>query len=265
MLLSSKFGPGPKSQALHTLRCLMSVRHFSNWLECTGHRPNCPGTRLWVSLSTSSDFYQTLQLNKFPPPTTHKYHTHAMIGRLFFSPSYSLSSILFLQSILKLWWKGIEDVERLPHFSGIVCEWISYCFYQLSFLATHSSVPAWKTPWTEESGSLQSMTSQRVEHDWVTKYTHTHTHTHTSFLYFLSHDTSVKEMCISNALIYFLKKFSASSFTLLPNDSLNTSPCCKGSLHYWRNRGKIFFPQLIECEASEMFLECSSNSSVSFL
>jgi len=31
--------------------------------------------------------------------------------------------------------------------------------------ATHSSVPAWRIPWTEESGGLQSMVSQRVKHD----------------------------------------------------------------------------------------------------
>ena len=30
---------------------------------------------------------------------------------------------------------------------------------------THSSILAWKTPWTEEPGGLQSMGSQRVGHD----------------------------------------------------------------------------------------------------
>ena len=29
----------------------------------------------------------------------------------------------------------------------------------------HSSIPAWKIPWTEEPGGLQSMGSQRVRHD----------------------------------------------------------------------------------------------------
>ena len=29
-------------------------------------------------------------------------------------------------------------------------------------MATHSSILAWKIPWTEESGRLQSMGSQRV-------------------------------------------------------------------------------------------------------
>ena len=32
-------------------------------------------------------------------------------------------------------------------------------------MATHSSVLAWKIPWTEETGRLQSMVLQRVRHD----------------------------------------------------------------------------------------------------
>ena len=32
-------------------------------------------------------------------------------------------------------------------------------------MATHSSILAWKTPWREEPGRLQSMGSQRVVHD----------------------------------------------------------------------------------------------------
>ena len=32
-------------------------------------------------------------------------------------------------------------------------------------MATHFSVLAWKTPWTEEPGRLQSMGSQRVGHN----------------------------------------------------------------------------------------------------
>ena len=35
-------------------------------------------------------------------------------------------------------------------------------------MATHSSILAWRIPWTEEPGRLQSMGSQRVGHDWVT-------------------------------------------------------------------------------------------------
>ena len=32
-------------------------------------------------------------------------------------------------------------------------------------MTTHSSILAWKIPWTEEPGGLQSMGSQRVTHD----------------------------------------------------------------------------------------------------
>ena len=33
-------------------------------------------------------------------------------------------------------------------------------------MATHSSILAWRIPWTEEPGRLQSMGSQRAEHNW---------------------------------------------------------------------------------------------------
>ena len=32
-------------------------------------------------------------------------------------------------------------------------------------MATHSSILAWRIPWTEEPGGLQSIASQRVAHD----------------------------------------------------------------------------------------------------
>ena len=35
-------------------------------------------------------------------------------------------------------------------------------------MATHSSILAWRIPWMEEPGGLQSTRSQRVGHDWAT-------------------------------------------------------------------------------------------------
>ena len=35
-------------------------------------------------------------------------------------------------------------------------------------MATHSSILAWRIPWTEELGGLQSTGLQRVRHDWET-------------------------------------------------------------------------------------------------
>ena len=37
-------------------------------------------------------------------------------------------------------------------------------------MATHPSIFAWKIPWTEEPGGLQSMGSKRVKHDWATEH-----------------------------------------------------------------------------------------------
>ena len=41
-------------------------------------------------------------------------------------------------------------------------------------MATHFSILAWRIPWTEEPGSLQSVGLQRVGHDWATN-THART------------------------------------------------------------------------------------------
>ena len=54
-------------------------------------------------------------------------------------------------------------------------------------MATHSSTLAWKIPWTEEPGGLQSMGSQRVRHTWATSLSlslhfHIHKHVHNCML-----------------------------------------------------------------------------------
>ena len=41
-------------------------------------------------------------------------------------------------------------------------------------MATHSSFLAWRIPWTEEPGRLQSMGLQRVGHNLATEHTYTH-------------------------------------------------------------------------------------------
>ena len=37
-------------------------------------------------------------------------------------------------------------------------------------MATHFSILAWRIPWTEEPGGLQSMGSQRAGYDWVINF-----------------------------------------------------------------------------------------------
>ena len=53
---------------------------------------------------------------------------------------------------------GVHVSFQIMFFSG----------YMEKEMATHSSILAWKIPWMEEPGRLQSKGSQRVRHDWVT-------------------------------------------------------------------------------------------------
>ena len=48
-------------------------------------------------------------------------------------------------------------------------------------MATHSSIPAWEIPRTEEPGKLQSMGSQIVRHDLVTKQPQTTQKFHSNY------------------------------------------------------------------------------------
>ena len=46
--------------------------------------------------------------------------------------------------------------------------YLQYSNREKKAMAPHSSTLAWKIPWMEEPGRLQSMGSQRVGHDWAT-------------------------------------------------------------------------------------------------
>ena len=69
-------------------------------------------------------------------------------------------------------------------------------------MATHSSTLAWRIPWTEDSGGLQSTESQRVRHDW------------TNYLFQCSHLspkssllTDISEVVLTLSAILFLLLF----------------------------------------------------------
>ena len=69
--------------------------------------------------------------------------------------------------------KAEEPEIKLPTSVGslkrqVVPEKHLLLLYGEKAVATHSSTLAWKIPWTEEPGRLQSIGSRRVRHDWVT-------------------------------------------------------------------------------------------------
>ena len=57
-----------------------------------------------------------------------------------------------------------QTVKRLPTKREIQVQSLGGDLLEKE-MATHSSILAWKIPWTEKPGKLQSMGSQRVEHD----------------------------------------------------------------------------------------------------
>ena len=56
-------------------------------------------------------------------------------------------------------------VKRLPAMQETGVQSLGWDDLLEKEMATHSSILAWRIPWTEEHGRLQSMGSQRVGHD----------------------------------------------------------------------------------------------------
>ena len=101
----------------------------------------------------------------------------------------SLDLIAILQKML-----SVPDVSKRQSYSPVGVFFMSYPDFTVKFIsyfwqmfisyphwyrevilmgkemATHSSTLAWRIPWTEESGGLQSMGSQGVRHNWATRH-----------------------------------------------------------------------------------------------
>ena len=67
-----------------------------------------------------------------------------------------------------------QRVKRLPAMQQTWVQSLGWKDPLEKEMETHSSILAWRIPWTEKPGRLQSMGSQRVRHDWVTSLTHSH-------------------------------------------------------------------------------------------
>ena len=63
-------------------------------------------------------------------------------------------------------------VKNLPAMQETWVQALGWEYLLEKGIATHSSILAWRIPWTEEPGRLQSMGSQRVRHNRATKHTH---------------------------------------------------------------------------------------------
>ena len=99
-----------------------------------------------------------------------KLAAHALRSRLWrasiwklVAPALFWASLCWHMGFLRGW-----AVENLPAMQEA---WIQSLGWKDSLekgMVTHSSILAWRVPWTEEPSRLQSMGLQRVEYDWAT-------------------------------------------------------------------------------------------------
>ena len=110
-------------------------------------------------------------------------------------------------------------------------------------VATHSSILAWKIPWTEEPGGLQSMGSQKVRHDWATD-------TYKWLIYFVSSPPPSlihKRICIQTQTIWLywgtgLPSSQWAGFHLF----LTSAPCLFDLLTY-REVSRVILDSITIC------------------
>ena len=124
-----------------------------------------PGTFPWCLLCFATDPVLNA-LFSFKPTVTH------MAGAIiiaFKSENTDRECKWFVQMHTTSQWTSLvaQTIKRLPTMSEIRVQSLGQEDPLEKEMATHSSILAWKIPWTEEPGRLQSMGSLRVGHDWA--------------------------------------------------------------------------------------------------
>jgi len=73
-----------------------------------------------------------------------------------------------LHTVFNIGFPWSQMVKNLPAVQGIWVRSLGWDDPLKKEMSTHSSILAWRIPWTEESGRLQSMGLQRVRYNWAT-------------------------------------------------------------------------------------------------
>ena len=94
-----------------------------------------------------------------------------------------------------------QRVKRLPEMQEIQVQFLGQEDPLETEMATYSSTLAWKIPWTEKPGRLQSMGSLRVGHDWATSLHFKHC---LQMLYNMISQTPRKYLILYQFLIFLL-------------------------------------------------------------
>ena len=114
-------------------------------------------------------------------------------------------------------------------------------------MATHSSIPAWKIPWTEEPGGLQYTELQRVGHGLATKQqqyaTSQSRFTKLLLAYFELCVTLSRFPILALVLKSFKNQESNGLLRISPSRSSGITHCVSESWIKWYTGDFFFFPQ----------------------
>ena len=134
-------------------------------------------SRVFCSTTIQSISSSVLRLLYRPVLTSiHDYQKNQRfdyIGKVVMSPLFNILSrfVWATREVTRLWWAS--PVTQRWKICLPVQEpqerWVQPQVQEDSLqesMATHSSILAWRIPWTEEPGGLQSIGSQRIRHNW---------------------------------------------------------------------------------------------------
>ena len=79
----------------------------------------------------------------------------------------AVGTLVLSQCVKVSFWASLA-AQTVKNLSAMWATWVKSLGWENSMeegMATHSSILAWRIPWTEEPGGLHSMGSQRVGHD----------------------------------------------------------------------------------------------------
>ena len=120
-------------------------------------------------------------------------------------------------------------------------------------MAAHFSILAWRTPWSEESGGLQSMESQSVRNDWVTDTFRAETSEKWNISCHVGKQRMSRSSAISATTRWWAGELQATQEEYLLSSSLQTiaTPYSEP----WRNSGSEntgYWPQMAEMYIKRM-------------
>ena len=153
---------GPWKQLLHITMYLLVAKSLSLWTSL-----------LHLTLPMAPSFL------KLPPLCySHVSLSPSALGRLRAGFSLDLRSWFKSPGLSALAQSSLRVAQRLKRLPPMWETWVQSLGQEDPLekeMATHSSILAWRIPWMEEPGRLQSTGSQRVGHDWATSLHFIHT------------------------------------------------------------------------------------------